>query len=146
MIMEGLFTIGNINLTIQTSACHSLHSFSCHFSYEISLLHGRSSQILLQIPAEAPFLIGIIQQWVKSIYRNFLCGHRIVQEGCSLPVSLPVKSCMSYIPVIILVYLFSHNLPLYVFTILLIVNKGVCGEFANVLRFSLSQFKWGEGV
>lgn len=60
--MQGLFAIGNITLTIQTSSCHPLHLFSYHFSSKISLLHGRYSLIRLHIPAEVPFFSGIVEQ------------------------------------------------------------------------------------
>lgn len=142
-IMQGLFTIGNITLTIQTSACHPLQLFSYHFSYKISLLHGRYSLILLQIPAEAPFLTGIVKQWVKDIHWNFLCGQRIVQQGYSVPAALPEKSYMSYTFVIILVYLFS-DFPIvfiifspFLLTILLIMNKDISGALLPTMRICI---------
>lgn len=142
-IMQGLFTIGNITLTIQTSACHPLHLFSYHSSYKNSLLHGRYSLILLQIHAEAPFLSGIVEQWVKDIHWNFLCSQRIVQEGYSVPAALPEKSYTWYSLVIILLYLFS-DFPIvftafspFLLTILLIMNKGVCGAPVPAMRICI---------
>lgn len=142
-IMQGLFTIGNITLTVQISVCHSLHPFSYHFPYKISLLHVKYSLIPLQIPAEVLFLSGIVEQQLKDIHWNFVCGQRIVQDGYSVAAALPVELDISHTLVIILMYLFS-NFPAvftafspFLLTILLIMNKGIHGVPLPAMRICI---------
>lgn len=143
IITQGLFTISSITVTIQTSACHALCIFSFHFSYKISLLHVRYSLILLQIPAEASFLSGIVEQWVKVKFSLW-------SQNCAGGLLCQLPSPRSHVHQIFLkLFLCTYSLiafPLFLFTILLIVNKGAYGEFAYVWSFSLSWFKWGEGI